>query len=119
MGASGLELTKTLQQEQGIPVILLTAKSDEVDRLVGLEIGADDYVVKPFSPREVVARVRAVLRRAGRSAPGSDRIVSGGLAVDVAGREVSVDGKPVELTKTEFDLLTTLASSPGRVFTRI
>jgi DNA-binding response OmpR family regulator len=118
-GMDGLEITKTLQKELGTPVILLTAKSDEVDRLVGLEIGADDYIVKPFSPREVVARVKAVLRRAGRSAPDSERIEAGGLVVDLGGREVTVDAEPVELTKTEFDILAAMAGTPGRVWTRL
>lgn len=115
----GLQVTRVLQTEQGIPVILLTAKSDEVDRLVGLELGADDYIVKPFSPREVVARVKAVLRRAGRAASDTDRVSLGGLVVDLAGREVIVDGRDVELTRTEFDLLATLATAPGRVWTRL
>lgn len=118
-GLDGLDVTKRLQAEHGTPVILLTARSDEVDRLVGLEIGADDYIVKPFSPREVVARVKAVLRRAGRAPAGSDSIVSDGLTVDLASRTVTVDGQAVELTRTEFDLLATLAGSPGRVFTRL
>lgn len=118
-GMDGLEVTKALQKELDTPVILLTAKSDEVDRLVGLEIGADDYIVKPFSPREVVARVKAVLRRAGRSAPDSERIEAGGLVVDLGGREVAVDAEPVELTKTEFDILAAMAGTPGRVWTRL
>lgn len=118
-GVDGLEITKTLQKDLGTPVILLTAKSDEVDRLVGLELGADDYIVKPFSPREVVARVKAVLRRIGRSAPESERIEAGGLVVDLGGREVTADGAPVELTKTEFDILAAMAGTPGRVWTRL
>lgn len=117
-GVDGLELTRLFRNE-GVPVILVTARGEEVDRLVGLELGADDYVTKPFSPREVVARVKAVLRRCSRSPETpSSRLVVGDLVVDGERREVTVSGTPVELTRTEFDILATMAAHPGRVFTR-
>ncbi len=117
-GVDGLELTKRFQAE-GVPVILVTARGDEVDRLVGLEIGADDYIVKPFSPREVVARVKAVLRRAAREpAPGAT-ISVGDLRIDLDRREAKVADEDVGLTRTEFDILVKLASHPGRVYTRL
>jgi DNA-binding response OmpR family regulator len=118
-GLDGLELTRRLQSEWDTPVILVTARSDEVDRLVGLEIGADDYVTKPFSPREVVARVKAVLRRAERSEEASDVLAEGDLSMDRARREVAFEGRDVELTRTEFDMLATMAAHPGRVYTRL
>jgi two-component system, OmpR family, response regulator ResD len=102
----------------GTPVIMLTARGDEVDRVVGLESGADDYVAKPFSPREVVARVRAVLRRSGADATSPSVLDLGRIRIDTGRREVLVDGEPVRLTRTEFDLLTTMASRPGTAFTR-
>ena len=117
-GVDGLELTRTFQS-QGVPVILVTARSDEVDRLVGLELGADDYVTKPFSPREVVARVKAVLRRVNRTANSSDVMTVGDLVVNPERREVLIDGEPVELTRTEFDILATMTAHPGRVYTRL
>jgi two-component system alkaline phosphatase synthesis response regulator PhoP len=101
------------------PIIMLTARIDEADRLVGLELGADDYIAKPFSPREVVARVRAVLRRAG-SAPAASQIVhAGDLEIDLASHSVARQGKIVELTPTEFNLLAVMAAQPGRVFSRL
>jgi DNA-binding response OmpR family regulator len=102
----------------GTPVIMLTARGDEVDRVVGLESGADDYVAKPFSPREVVARVRAVLRRSGAEATSRSVLDFGRIRIDAGRREVLVDGEPVRLTRTEFDLLTSMASRPGTTFTR-
>lgn len=117
-GIDGLELTKRFQAA-GVPVILVTARGDEVDRLVGLEIGADDYIVKPFSPREVVARVKAVLRRAARTGGPASAITVGDLEIDLERRKVTVAGEPVELTRTEFDILATLAQHPGRVYTRL
>lgn len=117
-GIDGIELTRRFQAE-GVPVILVTAKGDEVDRLVGLEIGADDYIVKPFSPREVVARVKAVLRRCTRSAEAGSPVTVGDLAIDPERRSVGVAGESVELTRTEFDILLTLAAHPGRVYTRL
>lgn len=118
-GVDGIELTKRLQREHDLPVILVTAKTEEVDRLVGLEVGADDYVSKPFSPREVVARVRAVLRRSEHDARVDGVMRVGGLEIDPENRSVSVDGRSVELTRTEFDILATMASHPGRVYTRL
>lgn len=121
-GVDGLELTRRFQREQGFPVILVTARTDEIDRLIGLEVGADDYISKPFSPREVVARVKAVLRRMERAAePASDasRISVGALVVDPLERSVLVNGDEVTLTRTEFDILFTLVSHPGRVYTRM
>jgi len=117
-GIDGLEITRRLQAG-GTPVILVTARSDEVDRLVGLELGADDYITKPFSPREVVARVKAVLRRCSRAAAEAALITLGGLSIDTTRREVLAEGTPVELTRTEFDILAHMASQPGRVFTRL
>lgn len=119
-GIDGLELTRAFR-DLGIPVILVTARSDEVDRLVGLELGADDYVTKPFSAREVVARVKAVLRRCVRDATAAAPTTMhvGALALDHERRSVSVDDKAVELTRTEFDILATMAAHPGRVYTRL
>lgn len=119
-GVDGIELTRRFQRDHDLPVILVTAKSDEVDRLIGLEIGADDYVTKPFSPREVVARVKAVLRRVegSRGTPeGTLRL--GALEVDPERREVRIGEQKVDLTKTEFDILETMARHPGRVYTRL
>lgn len=118
-GIDGLELTRRLQDAYDIPVILVTARTDEVDRLVGLEIGADDYITKPFSPREVIARVKAVLRRTDRAREAGPRIESDGLVVDLDTRTVTVDASAVELTRTEFDILATMAAHPGRVYTRL
>ncbi len=115
----GFELLREIRSRSNVYVIMLTAKAEEVDRVVGLELGADDYVTKPFSPRELVARIRAVLRR-GREpdAEDKDRLQFAGLVIDPGAREVLVDGNPVELTTLEFDLLIALASHPGHVFTR-
>jgi DNA-binding response OmpR family regulator len=119
-GLDGIELTRRLQREHDLPVILVTAKTEEVDRLIGLEVGADDYVSKPFSPREVVARVKAVLRRTGRATPETGgEIRVGDLVVDPERRRVMLADRPVELTRTEFDLLAAMASHPGRVYTRL
>jgi DNA-binding response OmpR family regulator len=112
---SGLEVLRDLGNR--IPVILLTARTDETDRVLGLELGADDYVVKPFSPRELVARVRSVLRRA-TSSPGSPTLDFGELAIDLSAREVLVGGTTVALTAKEFDVLAHLASHPRQVFSR-
>ena len=117
-GIDGLELTRRFQAD-GIPVILVTARSDEVDRLVGLEIGADDYITKPFSPREVVARVKAVLRRCNRDASHASILRVGDLTIDHDRREVRVGDAVADLTRTEFDILSTLAAHPGRVFSRL
>jgi DNA-binding response OmpR family regulator len=118
---SGLEVCRRIQGERHVPVIMLTAKGDEEDRIIGLGVGADDYMVKPFSPRELAARVAAVLRRvSGGTAPGllSHVIHSGDLRIDANTREVFVRGAPVTLTVREFDLLHFLATQPNRVFTR-
>jgi DNA-binding response OmpR family regulator len=118
----GLEVLRTLRQSSDVPVILVTARAEEVDKLVGLGVGADDYVTKPFSPREVVARARAVLRRAGGpagAAPPDASVHSfDGLVIDEGRREVVVGGRQVDLSALEFDLLVALASSPGRVYSR-
>lgn len=116
-GASGLDLLAELRSSSDLPVILLTARAEEADRVTGLELGADDYVVKPFSPRELVARVRAVLRRT-RRRPEVGRIEHSELVIDVAAREVSVSGRAVDLTAKEFDLLVHMAGRPREVFSR-
>ena len=116
---AGEEVARSLRAISQVPIIMLTAKADEADRVAGLRLGADDYVVKPFSPLELVARVDAVLRRARPG--GADGMLSfgdGSLVIDQAGREVRLDGEPVGLTRSEFDLLTALATTPGRVFSR-
>ena len=113
----GLELLKRLRLERSIPVLLLSARGDEFDRVLGLELGADDYLTKPFSPRELVARVKAVLRRGGMS-NSSDGLQHGALRLDPLTRAVTLGGRAVELSALEFDLLHALLRSPGRVFTR-
>jgi DNA-binding response OmpR family regulator len=116
----GLEVFRRIREAGDLPIVMLIAKSEEVDRLVGLELGADDYVTKPSSPREVVARSRAVLRRGERSAAIDGAVLSvGRLEIDRDRREVKRDGDVVPLTRKEFDLLDVLASHPGRTFTRI
>ena len=119
-GLDGLDVARQLRKSSRVPVIILTARGDEVDRIIGLEIGADDYLVKPFSPRELVARVRAVLRRVDErdTAADDEPLVRGDVVVDPVRRRVTVAGKAVDLTPTEFDLLAHLARQPGRVFTR-
>ena len=117
-GTDGLALCRWIRSRSSLPVILLTARGEEVDRIVGLELGADDYVTKPFSPRELAARVRTVLRRSGPEAPREERIGVGELVIDAATREVKNGGAPVQLTAKEFDLLWFLASHPRRVFSR-
>jgi len=116
---NGIEVTKRIRAKSSVPIIMLTAKAAEADRVVGLELGADDYVVKPFSPRELVARVRAVLRRIEGETSATERIAVGELEIDLKTREVKVNGRKVELTPTEFDLLAFLARHPGHVFTRL
>ena len=120
-GMSGLEVCRLLRSEAKtahIPIIMLTARASETDRIVGLEMGADDYVTKPFSPRELVARVRAVLRRSAPQADKSKIIRRGRLLIDVDARQVKFDDKPIALTATEFRVLEFLASRPGRVVSR-
>jgi len=116
-GMDGLEVLRRVREKSRIPVLMLTAKGDETDRVVGLEIGADDYVPKPFSPRELLARLRAVLRRAAPDAI-DQRIRAGDIAIEVGCRQVTFAGKPVELTGVEFDILLALARRPGRVVAR-
>jgi DNA-binding response OmpR family regulator len=118
-GLDGFEVVRRIRQESTIPIILLTARGEETNRVVGLEVGADDYVVKPFSAPEVVARVRAQLRRAQgfEGAPGA-LLRAGSVEVDTAARRSRVDGREIELTRREFDLLTTLMRAPNRVYRR-
>jgi DNA-binding response OmpR family regulator len=116
-GMDGYDVTRSIRSNSTIPIIMLTARSEETDRIVGLELGADDYVVKPFSPRELVARVKAVLRRTGGEVA-SEVIRAKDLVIDLPHRRVERDGSRVDLTATEFELLRALAASPGRVFTR-
>jgi two-component system response regulator RegX3 len=118
-GVPGLEVCRQLRDESGIPILMLTAKDTEVDRVLGLEVGADDYVTKPFSMAEVVARVRALLRRRELDATGRGaKLNVGDLVVDLVGHEASVDGRSVQLTRFELKLLGLLASDPGRVYSR-
>jgi DNA-binding response OmpR family regulator len=118
-GMDGLEVCRRVQRDRAVPVLMLTARGEETDVLVGLGVGADDYMTKPFSPRELVARVRALLRRVERRpAPPGDAVKVGELELDPASRTVTVGGEPVHLTPTEFDLLTLLAARPGVVYTR-
>jgi DNA-binding response OmpR family regulator len=118
-GMDGLELCRWIRSRSELPVIMLTARGEESDRIVGLELGADDYVTKPFSPRELAARVRAVLRRSdGRADAQRERIAFGAVTLDPQTRDVTKDGRPVVLTAKEFDLLSFLASHPRRVFSR-
>ena len=117
-GLDGLDVTRALRADGNLPIVMLTARDDELDKLLGLELGADDYLTKPFSPRELVARVRAVLRRADRAAEPADRIVAGELVLDVPRLQGSVAGRSIELTPSEFAILATMARQPGRVFTR-
>ena len=117
-GMDGLDVARELRQDSPVPIIMLTARGEETDRVVGLELGADDYLVKPFSPRELLARVRAVLRRAEGRLAERERFVVGDVAIDTGRREVTVGDRAVDLTATEFDLLVQLAREPGRVFTR-
>jgi len=116
-GMDGYDVTRAIRGQSAIPIIMLTARSEETDRIIGLELGADDYVVKPFSPRELVARVKAVLRRA-RGQVATEVIRVKDLAISIPHRAVERDGARVELTSSEFELLRVLASNPGRVFTR-
>jgi DNA-binding response OmpR family regulator len=113
----GYDVTRSIRSQSAIPIIMLTARSEETDRIVGLELGADDYVVKPFSPRELVARVKAVLRRVSGEV-GSETIRVRDLVISIPHRSVERDGSRIELTASEFGLLQALATSPGRVFTR-
>jgi DNA-binding response OmpR family regulator len=117
-GMDGLDVTRAIRRSGDLPIIMLTARDDETDRIIGLELGADDYVTKPFSPRELVARVRAVLRRHGGSADEQLLLRAGDLVLDVPRMRVTRGSDQVELTATEFALLAAMARQPGRVFTR-
>ena len=117
----GLDVTREIRRDSTLPIVMLTARDDEVDKLLGLELGADDYLTKPFSPRELVARVKAVLRRvdAATAAPGEREILrASDVTLDLPRMRVEAAGRPVDLTPTEFQLLATLAAQPGRIFTR-
>ena len=115
----GIEVCRTLRKHSNVPIIMLTGRGEEVDRIVGLEMGADDYVTKPFSPREIVARVRAVLRRHAPEPGSSETIKAGDLVIDTARYEARCGGQKLDLTTTEFKLLSALAQSPGRVYSRM
>jgi len=118
-GIDGWEVCKRLRKDSDVPVIMLTARDEETDRLIGLELGADDYVSKPFSPREVVARAKAILRRTQREVVQSEPIKIGELKIDVENHEVRLAGQVLDLTPTEFKILHLLAQKPGRPFTRL
>jgi two-component system alkaline phosphatase synthesis response regulator PhoP len=115
----GLDVARALRRESDVPLIMLTARTEETDRLIGLETGADDYITKPFSPREVVARVRAVLRRVEGTSQPASLISAGDLTVDLAAHRASLGSTDLDLTPTEFDLLAVMAGQPGRAFTRL
>jgi two-component system alkaline phosphatase synthesis response regulator PhoP len=115
----GLDVCRAIRRESNTPVIMLTARVEETDRLIGLEIGADDYIVKPFSPREVVARVRTVLRRSGSAPEPPSSIAIGDLVIDPIKHEVHLNNRLIELTPTEFNILSAMASQPGRAFSRM
>src|SRR5574341_138138 len=118
-GLDGLDVCRAMRRDSDIPIIMLTARLEETDRLIGLELGADDYVVKPFSPREIVARVRAVLRRAEAVPPRPEVVSAAGVTLNLTQRAASADGCPLDLTTLEFDLLSLLVEHPGQVFTRL
>ncbi|HMN60734.1 MAG TPA: response regulator transcription factor [Anaerolinea sp.] len=118
-GMDGLDVAREIRRNGETPIIMVTARVEETDRLIGLELGADDYITKPYSPRELVARVRAVLRRSGHAAAAPRRIQEGDLEVDLEEHRVLRGAEPVELTPTEFNLLAAMVSQPGRVFTRL
>jgi DNA-binding response OmpR family regulator len=114
----GLEVCRTIRKQSNVPIIMLTGRGEEVDKIVGLELGADDYVTKPFSAREIVARVKAVLRRQAPGATAPEKTTIGRLAIDLSRYEATCGGQRLDLTTTEFKLLATLAQTPGRVFSR-
>jgi len=116
-GRDGLDVTRELRRDSAVPIVMLTARTDEADKIVGLELGADDYLTKPFSGKELVARVRAVLRRS-QAAEHTDFLRVGELEIDVPRMRVALSGHAIELTATEFQLLLAMARQPGRVFTR-
>ena len=114
-GMNGIEVLKQIRQDSDIPVIMLTARGDDVDRILGLEFGADDYLSKPFNPRELLARIKAIMRRSRSDEKRGKALIVGALELDVASRRVSAGGKSIRLTGTEFELLRCLAESPGKV----
>jgi DNA-binding response OmpR family regulator len=114
----GLDVCRTLRRESNVPIIMLTARSEETDKLIGLELGADDYITKPFSPREVVARIRTVLRRVEQQGVAPEILTVADIQLNLDSRMATVSSKPIELTRMEFDLLAVLMHSPGRVFSR-
>ena len=114
-GMNGLDVLKELRRNNDIPVIMLTARGDDIDRILGLEFGADDYLSKPFNPRELLARIKAIMRRTGSDERRADKVVVGSLEIDTRSRRVSAAGKPLRLTGTEFELLRCLAETPGKV----
>ena len=114
----GLDVARTIRKTSNVPIVMLTGRGDESDRIAGLELGADDYITKPFSPKELVARVRAVLRRADTASAPAETLRAGDVTIDVPRMSVRVAEKAVELTPTEFQLLVTMVRAPGRVFTR-
>lgn len=118
-GIDGYEVCKKIRRDSDIPIIMLTARDEETDRLIGLEIGADDYVTKPFSPKEVVARVKAILRRTNKEVIRKEPIKAGGLTIDFERHQVLNGSQQIELTPTEFKLLELLAANAGKVFTRL
>jgi two-component system alkaline phosphatase synthesis response regulator PhoP len=118
-GMDGLDVARAMRRTTSVPIIMVTARVDEADRLVGLELGADDYVVKPFSPRELVARIRAVLRRSRQEPEPPEILQAASVAIDLKRHTVDVAGRRVELTPSEFDLLTALVREPGRAFSRL
>ena len=117
-GMDGLDVCRAIRRESDVPIIMLTARDEEADRLIGLELGADDYITKPFSPRELVARVRAVLRRAQGEVRRPKLLRAGDLEIDLDGHQVTRAGEPLQLTRIEFNLLATLARHPGQTFSR-
>jgi len=117
-GMDGLDVARTIRREDETPIIMISARIDEADRLIGLELGADDYIIKPYSPREVVARVRTVLRRVQHALTRPQKIQAGDLAIDLEGHRVYRSGDEIKLTPTEFALLHTLAAHPGRAYNR-
>ncbi len=118
-GMDGLEICRKVRGQSDVPIIMLTARGDDIDKIVGLELGADDYLTKPFNPRELLARVKAILRRTDRkSAPSSEAVVVGNLSIDPDRRVVLIDERDVDLRMKEFDLVYVLARNPGRVFSR-
>lgn len=117
-GLDGLEICRAIRQTSNVPILMLTARSEEADKIVGLELGADDYIVKPFSPREIVVRVKTILRRVNADKGEVNLIKVGKLTIDIEKHIVDLNGHPIDLTPTEFDILTIMAKQPKRVFSR-